>query len=174
MVLRNVTVNDRDASIKYQGSWNHTRVGVNYKDPSISQSRNITATQSLKSGDNFTIVTPPILAFYYFGIPFAIPLLNRICIDCDPNNPTWEDIKLNNFTALTETEPSVIIYSKSWEDAEGHEIIVANEYKDGQDGVHTPFYVDKLVYTVDVGSDPSTTPSKTGSESIYTSWICCV
>jgi len=156
MTLRNVTIDDRDnTTIKYQGGWVKSNFG------------NLTITASSNPGDNFTVVTPPILAFYYFG--FYTSHKFQICIDCDPNNQTWVIIytsdPTNDYPALIRLG---VIYSKRWEDAVVHEIIVANPAVQ-EKGAEPFLYLDRLVYTVDNGSDPSMTLSFSTSSQTHTS-----
>jgi len=57
----------------------------------------------------------------------------------------------------------VALYSKQWEVADTHEIIVGAR-ADPRSGGLTVLVLDKLVFTVDNGSDPSTTPNPTNSQ----------
>jgi len=129
----NVTIDDTDnTTIRYQGKWVGANLGF------------FTFTYSTRTGDNFSVVTPPILAFYYFA--FYSSRLNQICIDCDPNNRAWGIIDLSS---PAHHGDSGLIYSKQWEDAVVHEIIIANRADPRLGGNSTTITLDKLVYTVD-------------------------
>lgn len=87
MALRNVTIDDRDTNtINFQGNWFQRYYALN------NNNFDNTISVSFTPGDNFTINTPSILAFYYFGSPEQRVGLSYICIDCDPNSRAWVEI----------------------------------------------------------------------------------
>jgi len=158
MVLRNETIDDRqNDTIRYQGIWFTTGT---YQATSTSDSGTLSSSNIFDA--NFTVDTPPILVFYYFGIKRSQGGFYQICIDCDPNNRVWEDIDGLNATDDGHNPP-VVLYSKQFDDAGPHEIIVTNRKDTRFANGNSQITLDKLVYTIDDGTVSNSTVTTTAT-----------
>jgi len=159
MVLKNVTIDDRDTNtIKYQGFWTHDGA---YNATSVGKSGTLSSTNDPNA--NFTIDTPPIVAFYYFGVKRSRGGFYQICIDCYPENRQWLSIDGVNSTDDGKNPP-VVLFSTNWPDPRSHGIIVTNRPDTRFPNSNSQITLDQLVYTIDDGS-PAPAPSPLPSPS---------
>jgi len=156
MLLVNSTIDDRAVkTIHFAGSWNH---GASYNVG--GQSGTLSYADDLNA--NFTYDTPPIYAFYYFGIKGNPGGFYQICVDCDLDNPQWQDIDALDPTSTGQELP-VALFSMQWDDPQPHEVIVTNRPDSRIADNRSQLTLDELVLTVASTSGVPTQPSNTAT-----------
>ncbi|KAJ7430722.1 hypothetical protein B0H11DRAFT_2263057 [Mycena galericulata] len=120
---QNITYDDRDSIFDYSPGW--FRTGT-YNATSVGQTGTL-ASSKITSGVNVTFVFPtPATAFFYFGMKRCCGASYLICIDCDPNHPQYITINAVDPTDNGQNPP-VVLFSKSFDVAGVHEVILMNE-----------------------------------------------
>ncbi|KAJ7446826.1 hypothetical protein B0H11DRAFT_2248592 [Mycena galericulata] len=120
---QNITYDDRDSIFDYSPGW--FRTGT-YNATSVGQTGTL-ASSKITSGVNVTFVFPtPATDFFYFGMKRCCGASYLICIDCDPNHPQYITINAVDPTDNGQNPP-VVLFSKSFDVAGVHEVILMNE-----------------------------------------------
>ncbi|KAF7338224.1 hypothetical protein MVEN_02047600 [Mycena venus] len=147
-MAQNVTIDDRDPILNYSPGW--FRTGT-YNASSIGQTGTL-ASSSITAGVNVTFVFPklsdvaPATEFFYFGVKRCCGGSYLICIDCDPNDRQFETI--NAVDPLDNGKnPPVVLYSRKFDDAGVHEVILANHPDPAFNG-NSQITLDKFLLTV--------------------------
>jgi len=152
---QNVTYDDRDSTLDYSPGW--FRTGT-YNATSVGQTGTL-ASSSITTGVNVTFVFPtPATDFFYFGIKRCCGGSYLICIDCDPNKPQYTTINAVDPTDDGQSPP-VVLFSKSFEVAGVHEVILMNE-PDLAFGGNSQITLDRFELTV---PDPAAAPTTTST-----------
>ncbi|KAF9559488.1 hypothetical protein CPC08DRAFT_708788 [Agrocybe pediades] len=153
--LRNISFDDRDVSLKYQGSWFNTGT---YNATSVHQSGTLSSTNSVGASVTFTFPQPAV-AFYYYGIKRSRGGNYSICVDCDPNNRVFLNIDGVNSTDDGQNPP-VVLFSTAFPTPGVHEIILVNDEDSRFPGGNSQITVDRFdLEIVDPNAVPTPSPS---------------
>jgi len=160
MSLVNRTIDDRDtADLKYAGFWflQGTWIASN-----VGESGTLASSSDPNCNVTFTFPVPAV-AFYYFGIPRCCGGRYQICVDCDPNNPQWNDIDAVNVTDDGKNPP-IVLYSQRFDGPPGvHEVILQNR-NDTRFG-KSQITLDQ--FFIEVPGESTTTSSSSTSSSLF-------
>ncbi|KAK1229297.1 hypothetical protein PQX77_007642 [Marasmius sp. AFHP31] len=122
---KNVTYDDRDT--------NNLKYGPNWFQDGIWTASNVgqTPTGTLSGANNLdatvTFEFPmPAVAFYYFGMLRSKGGLYGICIDCNPNKPSFQDVDALD-VGDDGKSPPVALFSKRFDTPAQHVVILRNQ-----------------------------------------------
>ncbi|KAL0061519.1 hypothetical protein AAF712_011662 [Marasmius tenuissimus] len=120
---KNITYDDRDTNhLIYGPNWFHDGT---WNASSVGQTGTLTSSNDLNAVVTFTFPEPAI-AFYYFGIFRSNGGFYGICIDCDPNEPNFQEIDAFN-TTDDGKNPPVALFSKRFDTPAQHVVILRNQ-----------------------------------------------
>ncbi|KAF9559487.1 hypothetical protein CPC08DRAFT_763248, partial [Agrocybe pediades] len=138
--VRNLSYDDRDPLLKYQGSWFLNFQGI-YNASSVHLMGTLSVTND--SSPNVTFTFPEaVVAFYYYGIERSLGANYSICVDCDPNNRIFVNIDGVNRTD-DGRNPPVVLFSTTFPTPGVHEIILRNE-QDSRFNGNSQMTIDKF------------------------------
>ncbi|KAJ8084837.1 hypothetical protein PM082_003614 [Marasmius tenuissimus] len=159
---KNITYDDRDTNnLKFGLSWFHDGI---WNASSLNAGQTGTLSGSNDPNANVTFDFPiPAVAFHYFGMLCSTGGLYGICIDCDPNEPNFQDVDALKTAENNETHLPVALFSRHFSTPAQHVIILKN--KQDPRGVPTgnsQITIDRFVLEV---VDDSPTPVTTQAPS---------
>ncbi|KAK1217105.1 hypothetical protein PQX77_020251 [Marasmius sp. AFHP31] len=160
---KNITYDDRDTNnLKYGSNWFHDGT---WNASSVGHTGTLSSSNDLNATVTF-IFSRPAVAFHYFGILRSRGGLYDICIDCDPNKPTFQPIDAFNGTddgANPPTSLQAALFSKRFDTPAQHVVLLIN--RSDQRGVpagNSQITIDRFVLEVEDNSLVATTsPSAT-------------
>ncbi|KAJ7343396.1 hypothetical protein DFH08DRAFT_872597 [Mycena albidolilacea] len=155
-MAQNVTYDDRDPILDYSSGW--FRSGT-FNASSTGETGTL-ASSLITTGVNVTFVFPtPATEFFYFGIKRCCGGSYLICIDCDPNNRQFETINGVD-TSDDGKNPPVVLYSRKFDEAGVHEVILMNQPDPAFNG-NSQITLDKFLLTVPDPTGVETSSSST-------------
>ncbi|KAJ8084833.1 hypothetical protein PM082_003610 [Marasmius tenuissimus] len=158
---KNITYDDRDTNnLIYGPSWFHY---VTWNASNVGQSGTLTVANDLNASVTFSFPVPAI-AFYYFGMLRSKGGFYGICIDCDPEQPEYQDIDALNVTDDGKNPP-VVLFSKRFDTPAQHVVILRNQNDIREPGGNSQITIDRFVLEVvdnlPTPAIPSPSPSLT-------------
>ncbi|KAJ7905596.1 hypothetical protein B0H14DRAFT_2660828 [Mycena olivaceomarginata] len=163
-MAQNVTYDDRDPILDYSSGW--FRTGT-FNASSTGETGTL-ASSSITTGVNVTFVFPStwVRTLRQMGTIFITLILKRccggsylICIDCDPNDRKFETINGVD-TSDDGKNPPVVLYSRKFDEAAVHEVILMNQPDPAFNG-NSQITLDKFLLTVPDPAGVETSSSST-------------
>ncbi|KAL0061517.1 hypothetical protein AAF712_011660 [Marasmius tenuissimus] len=166
---KNITYDDRDTNnLKYKLDWFHDGV---WNASNAGQTGTLSGSNNPNARVTFNFPIPAI-AFHYFGIIRSRGGLYGICVDCDPEEPNFQDVDALKTAENNETHLPIALFSKRFVTPAQHVVILTNK-KDprGVPEGNSQITIDRFVLEVvddspalaPVTSPPGPSPSPTSS-----------
>ncbi|KAJ7905595.1 hypothetical protein B0H14DRAFT_3542630 [Mycena olivaceomarginata] len=148
-MAQNVTYDDRDPILDYSSGW--------------SRSGTFNASSTAKPHNwwvlSYVRIAAPATEFFYFGVKRCCGGSYLICIDCDPDDRQFETINAVD-TSDDGRTPPVVLYSRKFDEAGVHEVILMNQ-PDLAFGGNSQITLDKFLLTVPDPAGVETSSSST-------------
>ncbi|KAL0061524.1 hypothetical protein AAF712_011667 [Marasmius tenuissimus] len=158
---KNITYDDRDMTdLKYQGFWFNTGT---WNASNVGQSGTLSSSNDPNANVTFNFPVPAV-AFRYYGMLRSKGGFYGICIDCDPNQPNFQNIDAVN-TTDDGKNPPVVLFSKTFDTPAQHVVILRNQHDTRNPTGNSQITIDRFELDVVDDSPVPVTPSSSSPPS---------
>ncbi|KAK1229299.1 hypothetical protein PQX77_007644 [Marasmius sp. AFHP31] len=154
MRTKNITYDDRNTTLNYGGFWFHEGT---WNASNVDQSGTLSSSNDPNATVTFDFPVPAI-AFHYFGIGRSRGGLYGICIDCDAENPRFQNVDGLNVSD-NGRNPPVALFSKVFDTPAKHVMVLRNQNDTRRiPSGNSQMTIDRFVLEVIEDSPPPVTP----------------